>query len=133
MVLHLTTVLLFQQHTGCILHVPGKLVPMVIKFLESRVSSEEYSTVIQFQKLVTAQWKASGGNKPSTFEVTEDLAAEPSPAGVCSVESLDNIETDNKGSSSHVTSADVDQQLRDLIGILKGLVIKPRKSTVPEL
>ena len=128
MVLHLTAVLLFQQHTGCIIHVPGKLVPLIINFLESRISSEEHSVVTQFQKLVTLQWKASGRSKP-TSEIT---GAEANPSNLHTTEISENVEVGNKEVFTPVTSADVDLQLEDLIGKLKGLVIKPRKSVVPE-
>lgn len=131
MALHLTSVLLFQQYTGCIIHVPGKLIPQVINFLEPRMNSEEHSTVTQFQKLVTLQWKTSGGSKPLSVEVTEDLGAEASLSDACSVESSENIAGDSKAGASHVTSNDVDQQLENMIGELKGLVIKPRQTAVP--
>lgn len=131
MVLHLTAVLLFQQHTGCIIHVPGKLIPLIINFLESRISSEEYSIVTRFQELVSLQWKASGRNKP-TSEITGEISAEASHSNLHSTELSENEEAVSKDVFTPVTSADVDLQLKDLIEKLKGLVIKPRKSVVPE-
>lgn len=128
MVLHLTAVLLFQQHTGCIIHVPGKLVPLIINFLESRISSEEHSVVTRFQKLVTLQWKASDRNKP-TSEIT---VAEASSTNLHSTELTENVEVGSKEVFTPVTSADVDLQLNDLMEKLKGLVIKPQKSVVSE-
>ena len=131
MVLHLTAVLLFQQHTGCIIHVPGKLIPLIINFLKSRISSEEHSVVTQFQKLVTLQWKASGRNK-LTSEVTGEISTESSPSNLHSTELYENVKVGSKEVFTPVTSADVDLQFKDLVGKLKGLVIKPRKSVVPE-
>ena len=126
MVLHLAAVLLFQQHTGCIIHVPGKFIPLIINFLKWRVSSEEHSIVTEFQRLVTLQWKASGRNKPSTSETTGEISAEASP-NLHSTEPSEDVEVGGKQVFAPVSSADVDQQLKDLIGKLKGLVIKPRK------
>ena len=120
MALHLTSVLLFQQHTGCIIHVPGKLVPIVINFLESPMSTEDYSVITQFQKLVTSQWKASARSKSSTNEEAE---------------SRPSIETSKSTTDEHKDAPpakDIDEQLKTLIGGLKGLVIKPKKAAIPD-
>ena len=123
MALHLTSVLLFQQHTGCIIHVSGKLVPLVINFLKSCIDSKAYSTVTQFQKLVILKWKASAGRRASPQDVVEDKGNEDIPGSKPS--DVAEVRT------SHMTSADVDKQLRDLIGELKELVIKPQKREDP--
>lgn len=115
MALHLTAVLLFQQHTGSIIHVPGKLVPLVIKFLEPHVDPDKYSLVTRFQQLVTVRWKASAGGKPSSQETAEDVAE-----GSC-----DQTESSE---SSAVALVNTDQEFKNLMEELKRLVIKPRKS-----
>ena len=112
MALHLTAVLLFQQHTGCIIHVPGKLVPLVIKFLEPHVDPDKYSLVTRFQQLVTVRWKASAGGKPSSQETAEDVAE-----GSC-----------DQTESSAATIVNTDQEFKNLMEELKRLVVKPRKS-----
>ena len=122
MALHLTSVLLFQQHTGCSIHVPGKLVPIVINFLESQMSTEHYSIITQFQKLVTLQWKASAKSRPSRHE---DQGAEGSSAGETA-----HADSTVDDASSQLSAEDINEQLRILIGQLKGLVIKPQKSVV---
>ena len=121
MALHLTSVLLFQQHTGCSIHVPGKLIPIVINFLESQLSAAHYSIVTQFQKLVTLQWKAK--SKPST---QEDQGPESSSAGETA------HADDHEDTYHHLSIEDIDEQLRTLIGQLKDLVIKSQKSRVPD-
>lgn len=118
MALHLTSVLLFQQHTGCCIHVPGKLVPIVINFLESQMSTERYSIVTQFQKLVTLQWRASAKSKSH-----EDQGAEGSSAG-------EIAHADSTSDEPQFSTEDIDEQLRVLIGQLKGLVIKPKGSVI---
>ncbi len=37
LVLHLTSVLLFQNVTHCMLHAPGRCVPHIIGFLQSKI------------------------------------------------------------------------------------------------
>ena len=121
MALHLTSVLLFQQHTGCCIHVPGKLVPIVINFLEAQMSSEHYSILTEFQKLVILQWKTSAKSKLSS---DEDQGAEAigSSAGEVVQCHADSTLDDQ------LSAKDIDEQLRGLIGQLKGLVIKPQIS-----
>ena len=59
MALHLVSVLLFQNTTHCIIHTPGKLVPSIISFLAGRISPEDHSRLLQYQLLITQQWKDS--------------------------------------------------------------------------
>ena len=119
MALHLTSVLLFQQHTGCCIHVPGKLVPIVINFLEAQMSSEHFSIITKFQKLVILQWKAK--SKPSTDEDqgAEAIGSSAGEVAQCHADST---------SDDQLSAKDIDEQLRGLIGQLKGLVIKPQIS-----
>jgi hypothetical protein len=123
MALHLTSVLLFQQHTGCCIHVPGKLIPIVINFLESQMSAEHYSIITHFQKLVTLQWKASAKSKPSTHE---DQGAEALGSSVGEIAHADSTSDDT------CPAEDIDAQLKVLIGQLKALVFKPLRSVVPD-
>lgn len=118
MALHLTSVLLFQQHTGCCIHVPGKLVPIVINFLEAQMSSEHYSIITQFQKLVILQWKVSAKSKPS---IDEDQGAEAIGSSAAQYHA-------DSTSDDQLSAEDIDEKLRGLIGQLKGLVIKPHIS-----
>ena len=47
-VLNLVVVLLFQQHTGCMLTIPGKLVPSTITFLSKAIAEEEIYILIRY-------------------------------------------------------------------------------------
>ena len=68
MILHLVVVVLFQQHTNCMLHAPGKLVPHITSFLAGRVNTSNYSKLIQYQHLVMLQLKLASKSSatPST-------------------------------------------------------------------
>lgn len=117
MILHLASVILFQQHTGCIVHVPGKLVPFIINHLESFMSTEQYSILARFQKLATLKWKASTRNKHLE---DQEVEVESSPEATAS-EHKDTL---------HLPE-NADEQLITLIEQLKVLVVKPPKSVVP--
>ena len=88
------------------------------------MSTEHYSIITQYQKLVTLQWKASAKSKPSRHE---DQGAEGSSAGETA--HGDSMLAD---ASSQLSAEDIDEKLRVLTGQLKGLVIKPQKSVVPD-
>ena len=57
MALHLTVVLLFQIHTGCLLHTPGRLLPQIITFLRGYMQPEDFHKLTSFQELVMLQLK----------------------------------------------------------------------------
>ena len=59
MVLHLVVVILFQQYTNCVIHVSGKLLPKVIKFLQKHIPTEQYAQVTTLEQLVIQQHKSS--------------------------------------------------------------------------
>ena len=53
--LHLAAVILFQHHTGCMIHVPGKCVPHIIACLTSYMSPEDHAKLTHYQGLVVKQ------------------------------------------------------------------------------
>ncbi|XP_036405513.1 E3 UFM1-protein ligase 1 [Megalops cyprinoides] len=55
LVLHLTSVLLFQQSTHCMLHAPGRCVPQIIGMLVGRVSEDQHKLLVRYQALVVKQ------------------------------------------------------------------------------
>ena len=57
MALHLTVVLLFQIHTSCLLHTPGRLLPQIITFLRGYMQPEDFHKLTSFQELVVLQLK----------------------------------------------------------------------------
>ncbi|XP_013999743.2 E3 UFM1-protein ligase 1 isoform X1 [Salmo salar] len=52
LILHLTSVLLFQASTHCMLHAPGRCVPQIIGTLVGRVSEEQHKLLTGYQGLV---------------------------------------------------------------------------------
>lgn len=67
MTLHLVAVLLFQQHTGLVLHVTGRLVPLVVSFLSAHMSPGGHAQLTRYQELVVRQLR--------TQEPEEELGA----------------------------------------------------------
>ena len=151
MVLHLVVVLLFQQHTNCIIHLPGKLVPSIIAFLSNRLSESERSKLRTFQDLVMQQLKQSRapskaqptgaktvqdtgqveGTQAESESVTKEvqegsLAARGSTdsSGESEAVASTTSETVQQGTSSPEVMA---QKLGDIMSSLKQLVLKPAK------
>ena len=59
MSIHLIIVLLFYQHTGSIIHIPGKFVPNMIVFLSGRIPEKVRAQLVDCQQLVTTHWRLS--------------------------------------------------------------------------
>ncbi|XP_051265853.1 E3 UFM1-protein ligase 1 [Dicentrarchus labrax] len=55
LVLHLTSVLLFQASTHCMLHAPGRCVPQIIGTLTGRIPTEQQQLLSAYQSLVVKQ------------------------------------------------------------------------------
>lgn len=55
LVLHLTSVLLFQASTQCMLHAPGRCVPQIIGTLTGRILTEQQQLLSAYQSLVVKQ------------------------------------------------------------------------------
>ncbi|XP_022089822.1 E3 UFM1-protein ligase 1-like isoform X2 [Acanthaster planci] len=81
MALHLAVVLAFQNSTQCMLHAPGKLVPQLISFLNTHLTSTNYSLLLRYQGLVQKHLGLSrdrdqqeGGKSPTADSNKEDEA-----------------------------------------------------------
>ncbi|XP_063773080.1 E3 UFM1-protein ligase 1 [Pseudophryne corroboree] len=110
LVLHLTSVLLFQLNTNCMLHAPGRCVPQIIAFLNTKLPEDQHSLLTNYQSLVVKQ--LIGHTKPkedNDTDMTGDLADEPE-------KSSDNIR----------------KELQELSATIKNLVLRPRKSSATE-
>ncbi|XP_066555162.1 E3 UFM1-protein ligase 1 isoform X2 [Amia ocellicauda] len=55
LVLHLTSVLLFQLSTHCMLHAPGRCVPQIIAALSAKISEDHHKLLSKYQGLVVKQ------------------------------------------------------------------------------
>ena len=154
MVLHLVAVLLFQRHTNCIIHAPGKLVPSIIFFLSSRLSESERSKLRTFQDLVMLQLKQSrdpsssplaGGkadpdlqNTGKAEETQAETEAQPITKAVSEGQLTGGSAEDSEQSEAGVSTSEmmqqeksnpelIDQQLSDQMSSLKQLVLKPAR------
>ncbi|KAM3861607.1 E3 UFM1-protein ligase 1 [Diretmus argenteus] len=68
LVLHLTSVLLFQASTHCMLHVPGRCVPQIIGTLMGRIPAEQHQLLSQYQSLVVKQLVSQSQGKKKDQE-----------------------------------------------------------------
>ncbi|XP_069830857.1 E3 UFM1-protein ligase 1 [Dendropsophus ebraccatus] len=110
LVLHLTSVLLFQFATHCMLHSPGRCVPQIISFLSTKIPEEQHSLLLNFQSLVVKQLIGQTKQKDDDdVDTTGDLADESGKAS-------DNIR----------------KELQELSAAIKDLVLRPRKSSASE-
>jgi len=69
MALHLASAVLFQHHTSCMLHAPGRCVPQIINFLKDKVTPEQHDKLNQYMTLVIKQLS---GNEDSSVKNGED-------------------------------------------------------------
>ncbi|XP_071396646.1 E3 UFM1-protein ligase 1 [Centroberyx affinis] len=77
LVLHLTSSLLFQASTHCMLHAPGRCVPQIIGTLMGRIPTEQQQLLSRYQSLVVKQLVSqSQGRKQGEAEGEGDGAVE---------------------------------------------------------
>lgn len=86
LVLHLTSVLLFQNITHCMLHAPGRCVPHIIGFLQSKIPEEQHKLLSQYQSLVVKQLVVQGHGLEKKSNLGE--GAEDAPVVSDDVEGL---------------------------------------------
>ncbi|XP_028253443.1 E3 UFM1-protein ligase 1 [Parambassis ranga] len=108
LVLHLTSVLLFQATTHCMLHAPGRCVPQIIGTLTGRVPVEQQQLLTAYQSLVVKQLVSQG--KKQQEEEKEEEESEEQEEEARSVRS----------------------QLMTLTPQVKDLVLSQRKTSVNE-
>ncbi|XP_075058903.1 E3 UFM1-protein ligase 1 [Mixophyes fleayi] len=109
LVLHLTSVLLFQLNTHCMLHAPGRCVPQIIAFLSTKLPEDQHSLLANYQSLVVKQLIGHTKQKEDDVDTTGDLADEPEKA-----------------------SDSIRKELQELSATIKDLVLRPRKSSTSE-
>lgn len=109
LVLHLTSVLLFQFTTHCMLHAPGRCVPQIITFLRTKIPEEQHNILVNYQSLVVKQLIGQTKQKDDDVDTTGDLADESGKA-----------------------SDSIRKELQELSAAIKDLVLRPRKSSASE-
>ncbi|XP_078504358.1 E3 UFM1-protein ligase 1 [Lissotriton helveticus] len=110
LILHLTSVLLFQLSTHCMLHAPGRCVPQIIAFLHTKIPEDQHSLLLKFQALVVTQLK---GQNKKMGEGDEDTAE-------------NGAEKNDEGAET------IKKELQELSSSIKDLVLRPRKSSLTE-
>ncbi|KAM5163262.1 E3 UFM1-protein ligase 1 [Mantella aurantiaca] len=110
LVLHLTSVLLFQFTTHCMLHAPGRCVPQIIAFLKSKIPEDQHSLLVGYQSLVVKQLIGQTKQKED-----EDIDTMGDPADV-----------------PEKTPEDVRKELQELSTKIKDLALRSRKASASE-
>ena len=140
MVLHLVVVLLFQQHTGCMLHAPGRMVPSIVAILEKYLSEEEQTILLSFQQLII-KYITAVRNKEETKLSSDSLNDEPQKSNTDSQpddtgETKDDKDEEKKNVESAAPGAEqMDNDPATLLSKLnndlphvKAIVLKPKKT-----
>ncbi|XP_043076128.1 E3 UFM1-protein ligase 1 isoform X2 [Puntigrus tetrazona] len=111
LVLHLTSILLFQNVTHCMLHAPGRCVPHIIGFLQSKISEEQHKLLSQYQSLVVKQLVVQGHGLEKKSSLGEE--AEDGPV----------VSDDAEG---------LQKELHTLTRDIKNIILSQRKPSVNE-
>ncbi|XP_065257312.1 E3 UFM1-protein ligase 1 [Emys orbicularis] len=109
LVLHLTSILLFQFSTQCMLHAPGRCVPQIISFLTTKIPEDQHSLLVKYQGLVVKQLMSQNYKIGQGDDGTVD---------------------DNLGEKECPDT--IRKELQEITASLKDLVLRPRKSSVTE-
>uniref|UniRef100_A0A8C0WP43 E3 UFM1-protein ligase 1 n=1 Tax=Castor canadensis TaxID=51338 RepID=A0A8C0WP43_CASCN len=110
LILHLTSVLLFQFSTHSMLHAPGRCVPQIIAFLNNKIPEDQHTLLVKYQGLVVKQLvhqnkKTGQGADPLSDELDKE---------------------------QHNVTNTTRKELQELSLSIKDLVLKSRKSSVTE-
>ncbi|XP_041950547.1 E3 UFM1-protein ligase 1 [Alosa sapidissima] len=105
LVLHLTSVLLFQASTHCMLHAPGRCVPQIIGTLVGKIPEDQHKLLSRYQALVVKQL------------VSQSQGKKPEQEG---------------GDSQGDDGEDIHKELLSLTAEVKDLVFSQKKNSVTE-
>ncbi|KAM9382114.1 E3 UFM1-protein ligase 1 isoform 3-T3 [Phaethornis superciliosus] len=108
LVLHLTSVLLFQFSTHCMLHAPGRSVPQIIHFLSGKIPEDQHALLVKYQGLVVKQ-----------------LISQTKKTEQGDGDQADNQEEEERADA-------IRKELQEITTSVKDLVLRPRKSSVTE-
>ncbi|XP_049627306.1 E3 UFM1-protein ligase 1 [Suncus etruscus] len=110
LILHLTSVLLFQFSTHSMLHAPGRCVPQIIAFLNKKIPEDQHTLLVKYQGLVVKQLVNQNKRTGQGDDLlNEELDKEP-----------------------YDVTSDSRKELQELSSSIKDLVLKSRKSSVTE-
>ncbi|XP_041109614.1 E3 UFM1-protein ligase 1-like isoform X2 [Polyodon spathula] len=108
LVLHLTSVLLFQFSTNCMLHAPGRCVPQIIATLSTRIPEDQHKLLSKYQGLVVKQLMGQNQKASQVGADSEEKQAEEDASDA------------------------VRKELLSLTSEVKDLVLRPRKTSLTE-
>ncbi|XP_019393318.1 PREDICTED: E3 UFM1-protein ligase 1 [Crocodylus porosus] len=108
LVLHLTSVLLFQFSTHCMVHAPGRCVPQIIALLSTKIPEDQHSLLVKYQGLVVKQ-----------------LINQNKKIGQGDDDPMDNLEEEE-------AAENIRKELQEVTASIKDLVLRPRKPSVTE-
>ncbi|XP_068564656.1 E3 UFM1-protein ligase 1 [Cebidichthys violaceus] len=113
LVLHLTSVLLFQASTHCMLHAPGRCVPQIIGTLTGRISTEQQQLLSAYQSLVVKQLVSQSQSRKQQQQQQEEAE-------------------NDKAEEQEEEVRSVRTQLAALTPQVKDLMLSQRKTSVTE-
>lgn len=135
MVLHLVTVLLFQQQTSCMLHAPGRMVPSIVAILEKHIPEDEQKILLSFQQLII-KYITAVRNKEETKSSSDTLNSETQKSNT-EDKAGDTNEVKDKEESEAEENTGTEQadndpatllsKLTSDLPLVKALVLKPKK------
>ncbi|XP_036622407.1 E3 UFM1-protein ligase 1 isoform X2 [Trichosurus vulpecula] len=108
LILHLTSVLLFQFSTHCMLHAPGRCVPQIIAFLSNKIPEDQHSLLVRYQGLVVKQ-----------------LVNQSKKTGQGDDQMINQVDREDANNA-------IRKELQEISSSVKDLVLKSRKSSVTE-
>jgi len=139
MTLHLVVVLLFQQHTGCMLHAPGRMVPSIVSILEKYLPEEEQKILLSFQQLII-KYITAVRNEEETAKLSSDTLNSESQKSNADSKTADTGDTkdeeenkeENVENTAKVEEPDSDpavllSKLNSNLPLVKAIVLKPKK------
>ncbi|XP_020853970.1 LOW QUALITY PROTEIN: E3 UFM1-protein ligase 1 [Phascolarctos cinereus] len=110
LILHLTSVLLFQFSTHCMLHAPGRCVPQIIAFLSNKMPEDQHSLLVRYQGLVVKQ-----------------LVNQSKKTGQGDDQLNNQVDKEHEDANNAIR-----KELQEISTSIKDLVLKSRKSSVTE-
>ncbi|XP_044530150.1 E3 UFM1-protein ligase 1 [Gracilinanus agilis] len=110
LILHLTSVLLFQFSTHCMLHAPGRCVPQIIAFLSNKMPEDQHSLLVRYQGLVVKQ-----------------LVNQNKKTGQGDDQLINQVGKEHEDANNAIR-----KELQEISTSIKDLVLKSRKSSVTE-
>lgn len=116
MALHLTVLILFQYHMNMLLHAPGRCVPQILALLQSHLSIDDYTILLNYQDLVIKQ--LGDKNKLPSNDVQNEMNG--------------NLNDEIHTESGAETEKSLSTQLLEGLSVIKNVVKNMKKNVHAE-